>query len=111
HVMLHNIIECIFGMLKSHFKILLLPPHYTMDVQAHIPLALCLVHNVIHLHNPDDMLDYCQVNIDDVGPYDIGMLAQGPPNEEACTRLHDHHNAIAHQMWEHYNRVQLKRGL
>ncbi|KAG2063452.1 hypothetical protein BDR04DRAFT_1037925, partial [Suillus decipiens] len=38
--------------LKNHFQILVLPPHYTMNVQACIPSALCLVHNVIHVGIP-----------------------------------------------------------
>jgi hypothetical protein len=56
--MLQNIIEHIFGMLKNSFRILSLPPFYPMSVQARIPPAVCLVHNVIWVHDPDDMMDY-----------------------------------------------------
>jgi hypothetical protein len=47
HAMLRNAVEHIFGVIKRRFHILLLPPEYKMDIQARIPPALCLVHNVI----------------------------------------------------------------
>ncbi|KAF8805531.1 hypothetical protein BYT27DRAFT_7104372 [Phlegmacium glaucopus] len=37
----------LFGVLKQHFQILLLPPHYQLDFQAHIPIALCALQNFI----------------------------------------------------------------
>ena len=48
HASAHNVIECIFGMLKCRFWILHLAPEYSMDIQAHIPAALAAVHNFIH---------------------------------------------------------------
>ena len=47
HAMLRNVVERIFGVVKRRFRILLLPPEYSMEIQARIPPALCLVHNVI----------------------------------------------------------------
>ncbi|KIJ57598.1 hypothetical protein HYDPIDRAFT_104069, partial [Hydnomerulius pinastri MD-312] len=48
-----NIIECIFGVFKCHFYILLLAPEYNIDIQAHIPAALCTIHNFIHTHDAE----------------------------------------------------------
>jgi hypothetical protein len=50
----HNVIECTFGVLKEHFKILLLPPAYSMDIQAWIIAALCALHNFIREHESND---------------------------------------------------------
>ncbi|KAG2030359.1 hypothetical protein BDR03DRAFT_820746, partial [Suillus americanus] len=76
---------------------------YPMSIQACIPSALCLVHNVIWVHDPDDMMDYHQVDNDVVRPeHNIGKLAEGPPSDEARTHTHKHHNTIAHQMWADY---------
>jgi hypothetical protein len=82
-----------------------------MEVQARISPALCLVHNVIRVHDSDDMLDYRQVNIDfDNEPSDTGTLAKGPPTEGSHTRSHDHREAIALHMWEDYNTIRWQRG-
>jgi hypothetical protein len=110
--MLQNVIEHIFGVLKNCFQILALPPFYPMSVQACIPPALCLVHNVILVHDPDDMIDYCQVNNDDivVPEHNTGMLAEGPSSDEACICANNHRDAIARQMWTDYNRVRQERG-
>jgi hypothetical protein len=81
-----------------------------MSIQARIPPAMCLVHNVIWVHDPDDMMDYCQVenNNDNryTGPeHHTGTLTEGPPSNEARTCAHNHCDAITHQMWADYNRV------
>ena len=47
HAQARNVIERIFGVLKQHFRILLLPPHYPLDFQPHIPVALCALQNFI----------------------------------------------------------------
>ena len=107
--MLRNVIEHIFGVLKNRFKILLLPPHYKMDVQVRIPAALCLVHNVIRIHDLNDMMDYRQVDLDEP-EHDVGTLAEGPPTAEACTRAHQHRDEIALRMWEDYNLTRQERG-
>lgn len=107
--MLQNVIEHIFGVLKNCFNILLLPPHYNMEMQAHIPAALCLVHNVIRIHDPNDMMDYRQVDVNEP-EYNVGTLAEGPPTAEARTRAHQHRDEIALRMWEDYNLTREQRG-
>jgi hypothetical protein len=55
HASVRNIIECIFSILKHHFRILLLLPAYAMELQAQIPTALCTVHNFICMHDPTNI--------------------------------------------------------
>jgi hypothetical protein len=70
-----------------------------------------VVHNIIRVHDPDDMMDHCQVNNNIIGPeHYTGALAEGPPSNEARTRAHDCRDAIARQMWADYNRVRQERG-
>ena len=52
HAQARNIIEHIFGVLKHRFQILLIGPEYSYVVQAHIPAALCAVHDFICIHDP-----------------------------------------------------------
>ena len=47
HSSAHNVIEQIFGVLKHRFWILILPPAYSPKVQARIPAALGVIHNLI----------------------------------------------------------------
>jgi hypothetical protein len=109
HAMLQNAVEHIFGVIKHQFHILLLPPEYKMDIQVCIPPALCLVHNVIQVHNPNNMMDYRNV-LDVHILTDTGNLANGPPTEQACTRASPRHDQIASEMWEAYNRERIQRG-
>lgn len=50
--MARNIIKHIFGILKHQFHILILAPKSSLQVQARIPAALCTIHNLIHLYDP-----------------------------------------------------------
>jgi hypothetical protein len=109
HAMLRNAVERIFGVIKRRFRILLLPPEYKMDIQARIPPALCLVHNVIRVHDPNDMMDYRNV-LDAHILTDTGNLANGPPTEHARTRASLRRDQIASEMWEAYNRERIQRG-
>ena len=51
---MQNVIECIFGVLKWCFQILLIAPEYDLEVQARIPAALCAIHNFIQEHDLDE---------------------------------------------------------
>jgi DDE superfamily endonuclease len=52
HSSARNAIKHIFGVLKCRFRILLLAPEYSLEVQARIPAALSVIHNFISIHNP-----------------------------------------------------------
>jgi hypothetical protein len=54
HAQACNVIEHIFGVLKQHFQILLLPPCYPLDFQPHIPAALCALQNFIQEIDHDE---------------------------------------------------------
>ncbi|KAG2030935.1 hypothetical protein BDR03DRAFT_877186, partial [Suillus americanus] len=102
HAMLHNVIEHIFGVLKKHFCIILLPPEYNSEIQSRIPPALCLIHNIIHIHNPNNLLDYRHVESDEWGPQYTGTLAEGAPTEAVRTRAYEHRDQLAQSMWVDY---------
>ena len=110
HAMLRNVVERIFGVVKCRFRILLLPPEYSMEIQARIPPALCLVHNVIRVHDPNDMMEYRNVLDEHLLTTDTGSLADGPPTEQARTRANLHRDQIASEMWEDYNKERVRRG-
>ena len=110
--MLRNVVECIFGVLKRCFRILLLPAEYNIAVQVQIPPALCLVHNVICTHDPDDISDF-PFNLDDTGDTirEVGLLASSIPTDEARIHSHQLREDIAAAMWSDYNMEHIYRGL
>jgi hypothetical protein len=57
HSSARYIIERIFGIMKNWFTILVVAPHYSMDVQARFAPALAAIHNFLWLYDPDEILD------------------------------------------------------
>ena len=103
HASTHNVIECAFGVLKKRFRILLLLTHYPLDIQARIPVALCVVHNFIMLCHPSDKL------IDDDDDPMGGSNEGDGSGDEGEDEDEDEdegdvnmRNRIAHQMWDNY---------
>ena len=54
HASARNVIEWIFGVLKSKFWILQLAPEYSIDIQTRIPVALATVYNFICDQQPEE---------------------------------------------------------
>ena len=54
HAQLRNVIERTFGVLKKRFKVLITAQEYYLEDQARLVSALAVVHNFIHLHDPND---------------------------------------------------------
>ena len=117
HASARNVIEWIFGILKHHFRILLLPLEYNLDIQAHLPAGLAALHNFIQLHepNPTDNEQDDDTQLEDEG--DEGGGDGGGANEPAVpsggntanATVAEERNAastmwdrIAQQMWDHY---------
>ena len=57
HASARNVIERIFSDIKRRFRILLLPPEYSIEVQSLIPVALCVLHNIIKSHSDSEDID------------------------------------------------------
>jgi hypothetical protein len=89
NAMLQNIVEWIFSIITKCFRIIQLPPEYDSEIQSHIPPALCFIHNVIWIHDLDDLLDNHHVDSDEWStPFYSGTLADRPPTEVAHTHCH-----------------------
>jgi hypothetical protein len=54
HAQLRNVIERIFGVMKKHFRVLLLPQEYPIEVQVQLVSALVVMHNFIRVFDPRD---------------------------------------------------------
>ena len=121
HASARNVVERIFGILKQHFRILLLPTHFPLDMQARIPAALCALHNFIYTCDPlRDSSEYGsdsdeQVGYDDgidndsdggvVGGNNDSVQQHLPTNQSevlvaAAANTSDTDNLTAKQMWD-----------
>ena len=92
HSVLCNIIKHIFGVLKHQWWILQIPPEYDMDIQAHIPAALCALHNFMHSQEPDTYF----LEIDDAKEdWNLVRDMEEEVNEEALGHLRDGPTTVA----------------
>ncbi|KAL0430522.1 UNVERIFIED_CONTAM: hypothetical protein Sradi_0678200 [Sesamum radiatum] len=57
HAAARNVIERLFGLLKTRWGILRSPSYYSIDVQSRIVVACCLLHNYVRMEMPDDPLE------------------------------------------------------
>jgi len=108
HSSARNVIERIFGVLKRRFRILLLAPEYSLEIQARIPAALCAIHNFIRTYETDE--DLTATNSDDYIPNDhdrVASVAVAADLDVPSAKR----DLIAQQMWDDYIRICDERGL
>ena len=55
HAQARNVIERLFGVVKRRFRIMGVAPEYDLHTQALLVLAICVLHNVIRIHDPSDL--------------------------------------------------------
>jgi len=96
--------------LKRRFRILLLAPEYSLQVQARIPAALCAIHNFITAHDPTEDTILTVDDDDDSEP--LGPDHEAPATATAETDTpsmkRDH---IAQAMWDDYLAICQQRGI
>src|SRR5882724_466916 len=110
HAFAHNMVERIFGIMKQCFKIIVCPPEYDLDIQAHIPLAMAALHNFICRNDPDKIYDFNEVGLDLDPRGDVGVLAVGLPGPVESGEAQDRHTEVARLMWAQYKVILENRA-
>jgi hypothetical protein len=106
HASARNAIERIFGVLKQRFRILLLAPQYSLEIQARIPAALAAIHNFICVHSDADDDNPLKMN-----GGDTVNTGHNNSNEDDGPVFNDDNNVderrdqIAWAMWGDYQKV------
>jgi len=110
HASARNVIERIFGVLKRRFRILLLAPEYSLQIQARIPAALCAIHNFICIHDPAEEVVLAGDDHDNGAPLDHDHVASAAAAAEV-DRPSARRDRIAQEMWEDYLAIRQERGI
>jgi hypothetical protein len=96
--------------LKRRFRILLLAPEYSLEIQARIPAALCAIHNSIRTYDIDENFVGPDLGDDDAPHYhNHDHIAPAAPAAE-LERPSARQDFIAQQMWEDYVRICNERS-
>ena len=107
HASAQNVIKKIFGVLKKWFHILLLPPEYTLEIQAWIPATLCAIHNFIWEHDPSER----EIPGGDIPSNLRGGRENTGGFDDTNDELDVRRDRIADVMWSDYQRILEERGL
>jgi hypothetical protein len=107
--------------MKRQWRILQLPPEYSMVIQARLPMALCALHNFIrHCDPAPDIIDqeFLDGDLpdpiftdDDMGDDARGELTDGPADAAERRRADNRRDEIAAAMWVDYVEERACRGL
>ena len=107
-------IERVFGVIKQRFKILIIPPEYTLDVQARVFPACAALHNIILKYDPEELRDMLPPDgNDDIieTGHSTGELATEFPQRVKKEQANSRCDAIAQDMWEGYQDALQARGM
>jgi hypothetical protein len=115
HAQARNVIERIFGVLKRRFRILIIPPEYSVKVQAQIPSALCAIHNFIKIHDPkeDEIPNHgnSEYSSSIPNPGDNGVQQTNYGADDVSDDVTTRRDNIAQDMWDSYQRFLEAREL
>ncbi len=107
HAQARNVIERVFGVLKQHFRIILLPSRYPLDFQARIPAALCALQNFIQEidvtegaipTDPQAAHTYFPSDVDN--DHDSGFITEN--DNEGSSEIKLQRIKFANKMWDSY---------
>ena len=95
-------------MIKWHFKILVIPPEYFMDIQARVFPALAAIHNCILKRDSIKIADILHPSDEGIDVEDHGKLVTEYLGWAEKDRANAIHEEIAESMWNDYQTVLCK---
>lgn len=99
HTWLQNVIEHIFGVVKRRSKVLVIAQEYSLETQSQLISALAVLHNIICVYDPSDVLDDPN---EEIPQYDTPSIANWAIGPEEWVRAAKRRDKIAQDMWNEY---------
>jgi hypothetical protein len=103
HAQARNVIERIFGVVKRRFGLMTAAPEYSLETQAKMVPALCVLHNFIRVHDPDDTEMFWKEN--ELVQHLVHRNREDfwhAVGQEERTRAGQERDRIAKAMWQQY---------
>jgi len=103
HSQARNVIEHIFGVVKQCFQIMGIGPEYCLETQTLLISAICVLHNFICIHDPNDY-DGVDISVEREqraprrNPEDFGCSITAVERMQAGQKQDE----IAQAMWTQY---------
>ena len=93
---------------------MVIPPEYSVKVQAQIPSALCAIHNFIRIHDPKEDklpdLENSEYFSSIPNPGDDGVRQMDYTENDISDDVAFRRDKIAQDMWDSYQRVLQARN-
>ncbi|GMF18388.1 unnamed protein product [Phytophthora fragariaefolia] len=104
HAQARNVIERTFGVLKRRFPILKQPPEYSVETQAKIVRACCVLHNFIRIQKdlPDDPDGELKEEDDDDEPDVFRASYPESHSSGSYQQASNLRDQLAQNMWDSY---------
>jgi hypothetical protein len=109
HSQCRNAIERIFGCVKKCFKILREANEFPIEIQGRLTSAICIVHNFIQIHDPEDLSDSDEEDYYLVAPSIPSTTGNGTISLQERNEAAKRRNDIANAMWIQYQRYLSSR--
>ena len=110
HSQCRNAVERIFGILKKRFKIIREANEFPIEAQGRIASAICVVHNFIRIHDPEDLPDPEDEDNNSIIPLNASSGGNGTISSRERSAAVKRRDDIANAMWVQYQQYLTKRG-
>ncbi|KAH9448622.1 hypothetical protein Pst134EA_033167 [Puccinia striiformis f. sp. tritici] len=111
HASARNVIERIFGVIKSRFEVINSGCHYDITIQVKVIIVMTFLHNFIRVTDPSEPVNLANtatmVDTDSQQPdtAEYGLLHQPGVTRAESTRAAKKRDEIAIHMWTDYQRI------
>lgn len=114
HVRLWNVIECIFRVIKCHFRVLIITQEYSFETQSWLVSGLEVLHNFIYFHDPTNTLEEDLAKVEpthqDPSSTNQANLHEWALSNEKQERAAECREAIVFAMWWDYQHKRQHRS-
>ena len=108
HSQCRNAVEQIFGILKKRFKIIHEANDFPIEAQGRIASAICVVHNFIRIHDPEDLPEPEEDH--SILPFNASLGGHSRISSQERNEAGKRRDEIANAMWIQYEQYMTKRG-